>query len=130
MRFRRELRAAGVIMSLTCSCSTSQQRPVNVPSDAVKVIGAKGTGPWQSCELTRADQVHCRLFNINGEILYDDTFIVYSGRRPKSPSDLRISTKGGEQWVLLENGTVLIPEKHRTEITRFLDWLFGKRRTR
>ncbi len=130
MKCRPVLLAMGTIAWLTCSCSTAQQRPANVPVGAVKVIGAKGTGPWQYCELTPADQVHCRLFNINGEVLYDDVFVVYSGEQPKSSSDLKISEEGGDQWIRLKNGTVLIPDNQKAEMTRFLDWLFGKRPTR
>ncbi len=45
------------------------------------------------------------------------------GRTENSPN-------GGDQWVRLENGRVLILEKERVEMPRFLDWLFGKRANR
>jgi hypothetical protein len=116
------------ISILLVSCSAP--RPQNAPADAVKVIAPKGTGPWQSCKLTQEGQVHCWMYNDRGEVLYDDIFVVYSGAQPRSGSDLRISSDGGEQWIRLENGTVLIPRTQRAEMTGFLDWLFGKRPTR
>jgi hypothetical protein len=112
------------------SCARTSERPPNVPNDAVKVIAAKGTGPWQWCELTHEGKVHCRFYNNKGETLCDDIFVVYSGTKPKSNSDLTISQNGGQQWVRLENGTVLIPRTNEAEIRRGLDWLFGKRATR
>lgn len=127
---RQVLVLLAVCLAAMFSCARMPERPPNVPADAVKVIGTKGTGPWQSCELRSDGRVRCWIYNIKGEILYDDLFVVYSGQPPKSDSDLRISPKGGDQWILLENGTVLIPEGQRAKMTRFLDWLFGKRATR
>jgi hypothetical protein len=119
-----------VCLAALFSCARMPERPPNVPVDAVKVIGNKGTGPWQWCELKSGGQVHCRIYNIGGEILYDDTFVVYSGQPPKSDGDLRISPKGEAQWVQLDGGTILIPKGHEAEIRRGLDWLLGKRATR
>jgi hypothetical protein len=119
-----------VCLAALFSCGRMPERPPNVPGEAVKIIAAKGTGPWQWCELRHDGEVHCRFYNNRGETLCDDTFVVYSGREPKSDGDLKISPDGGEQWVRLQNGTLLIPESQRAEMTRFLDWLFGKRATR
>lgn len=117
---------------LVLSCTTANDRPNNVPTEAVKVIGAKGTGPWQICSFTANsnDSVRCQIYNTKGETLYDDVFVVYSGKEPKSATDLKVSSKGGDQWVKLENGTVLIPKSQKEEMTKALDWLFGKREKR
>jgi hypothetical protein len=63
-------------------------------------------------------------------VIYKERFAVYSGREPKQTSDLKISDQGGEQWVLLDNGTILIPASDEAGMRRFLDWTFGKRATR
>lgn len=119
-----------VALALLSACSKQPLRPANVPAAAVKVTGPKGAGPWQFCEFTGSKAIRCQIFNIKGNVLYDGTFVVYSGRQPDAPGDLKISQNGGDQWIRLENGTILIPEKKQAEMTRFLDWLFGKRPTR
>ena len=123
-----------VLVALTFwGCIPSKPRPSNVPSDATLIPASKGAGVWQHCTMNPQATVQCKIFNRNGLILYDDVFTVYSGKSPISPADLRIASKGpevGEQWVRLENGTILIPQSDVAEMTRALDWLFGKRATR
>jgi hypothetical protein len=119
-----------VIILFSCEGpGSSIKRPGNVPSNAVKVNGVKGDGPWQWCEL-REGRIHCRIYNAGGELLYDDDFVVYVGTQPKSQGELEISPNGGYQWIRLKNGTILIPQSQKVELTRFLDWQFGKAPTR
>jgi hypothetical protein len=71
---------------------------------------------------------HCKITNRGGLVIYDEPFAVYSGQTPSGVSDLRISDKGGQQWILLDNGTILIPTSDEAGMRRFLDWYFGERR--
>lgn len=127
---------AGLLFLLLLAClylwiqPPDKPRPVNVPADATLLPDGKGANIWQYCTMDSRRTVHCRIFNANGLILYDDVFVVYSGSVPQTPDDLKISLEGGGQWISLENGTILIPRSQSAEMTRFLDWLFGKRETR
>ncbi len=122
--------AAVLLLVAASACGREQARPAGIPQDAVKVIGTKGTGPWQWCGLRTDGTVHCKIFNVKGDLISDDEFVPYSGIVPKSHADLRISPRGDAQWIQLENGTILIPRSNRAAMTRFLDWVTGKRKER
>jgi hypothetical protein len=109
-----------------CVGHTERPRPSNVSASATLIHAPKGTGVWQECVIDRG-AMHCRITNRDGLVIYDEPFVVYSGQTPSEASDLRISDKGGEQWILLGNGTIPIPTSDEVGMRRFLDWEFGKR---
>ncbi len=119
-----------VLLLAASDCAQQAARPAGIPQDAVKVTGTKGTGPWQWCEFKTDSAVHCKIYNVMGDIISDDEFVLYSGVFPKSIADLRISPRGDAQWIQLENGSILIPRSNQAEMTRFLDWVTGKRKER
>jgi hypothetical protein len=117
-------------LSLTeCSEPAERPRPPGVSSTATLIPATKGTGVWQECWLEN-EGVHCKITNRKGLVIYKERFAVYYGKAPKETSDLKISDRGGEQWILLDNGTILIPTSDEASLRRFLDWHFGKRATR
>jgi len=132
---RTSIEGAGIAIVCTilalsligCSEPAGQLRPPGVSSMAKLIPATKGTGVWQECWLEN-EGVHCKITNRKG--LYKERFAVYSGQAPKETSDLKLSDQGGEQWILLDNGTILIPTSDEASLRRFLDWYFGKRATR
>lgn len=116
-----------VSATIAFSCGTGgQPRPSNVPVAAVLSPGPKSTGVWQHCELASQGQVHCRIYNRNGLLLYDEAFVIYSGSMPISQTELTLSSDSGVQWIRLTNGTILIPRSDEVMMKEFLDWHFGK----
>lgn len=116
-----------VLTCLVLSCNLAKRkRPDNVPSSAVFVRGPKGTGVWQHCEIKNHEVILCQIFNVRGQILYDEPFVKYVGKMPTSAADLKLSSDGGEQWIQLTDGTILVPSSRADDMIRFLDWLFGK----
>jgi hypothetical protein len=113
----------------SCTGEVERGRPPTVSPTAILIHAPKGSGVWQECRLDRGT-VHCRISNRKGLVLYDEPFAVYSGQIPIQSADLEISDRGGEQWILLHNGTILIPTSDEAGMRRFLDWYFGKRPTR
>jgi len=111
------------------SCSREKPRPANVPVDAILIGAPKGAGVWQCCSLDGVG-VRCQIFNRSGLVLYDEPFVVYSGRVPSTSAEAKPSEKGGEQWVRLRDGSILIPTSRQEQMRRALDWQFGKRETR
>ena len=108
-------------------------RPSNVPKNAVPVSALWGYD-WDYCWFDEKDNVsHCQIFNKNGDTLYNDVFLAYEGKEPSSADDLQIRHNqdgGGEQWIYLQNGTILIPRSGYTGIKKLLDWQKGKRASR
>jgi hypothetical protein len=129
---RAGIAVASMILALSlieCSEPVEQPRPPGVSLTATLIHAPKGAGVWQECRLEN-DGVRCKIANRKGLVIYDERFAVYSGHAPREISDLKISSQGGEQWVLLANGTILIPTSDEASMRRFLDWTFGKRATR
>lgn len=100
--------------------------PANISPGAVKVIGIRGTGPWQWCEMTTSANVHCEIYDVKGGVLAEDNLVAYSGSLPRSVDDIRISPRGNAQWIELDNETILIPEGDLEKMTRFLVGLLAK----
>jgi hypothetical protein len=98
-------------------------RPANVRPGAVATPGPKGTAIWQQCQFTTQGQIRCERFNGKGQLFFNDLFIPYrDGKMPTTPTELKILPKGGADWVILENGTILIPESQKDGVTKFLDY--------
>jgi hypothetical protein len=108
-------------------------RPPNVPNTATPVSMPWGYD-WNDCWFDSSQSVsHCQIFNKNGDVLYDDVFLPYEGNGPTSADALKIRRNqgaGGEEWIYLENGTILIPRSRYDKIKKGLDWQTGKRATR
>jgi hypothetical protein len=66
-------------------------------------------------------QNHCDIFNAGGELLYSGVFRRYEGTGVVPETELKIAQGGGEQWVELENGEILIPESDYERIKKFLN---------
>jgi len=118
-------------------------RPPNVPQEAVYINAAKGRGFWQHCRVDEQRKVNwCRIYNVGGHIMHDEVFLRYSGDpSPVRGEQLRIAHEGGPRplgtwleggpdWVVLENGEILLPKSNYDETKRFIDWLLRKRSTR
>jgi hypothetical protein len=112
-----------VVALLGAGCVSSAARPANVPGDAVQIPGIKGTKIWQHCSFEGpSGTTRCQIFNGKGLVFHDDVFVPYIGDAPRNQADLRVRPIGGEEWVQLENGTILIPQREFGRIKRFLDW--------
>jgi len=105
-------------------------RPPSVPKNAVPVSALWGYD-WDYCWFDEKDSVsHCQIFNKNGDTLYSDVFLPYEGKGPTSADDLKIKRDqegGGEEWIRLQDGTILIPRSGYDRIKKGLDWQNGKR---
>jgi|SRR5580704_5308190 hypothetical protein len=85
-------------------------RPANVPKTATPVSIPWGYD-WDYCWFNTGQNIsRCQIFNKNGDLLYDDAFLPYEGKGPISGDDLKIRRNqdgGGEEWIYLENGTMV-----------------------
>lgn len=101
-------------------------RPNNVPESAVRIPGVKGADFWQHCWFEGGSgMTQCRVYNAGGVVLREGVFIPYLGESPKSQADLNILPKGGNEWIDLSDGTVLIPQREFGRVKHFLDWQRG-----
>ena len=117
-----------ILVAGGAGCSLPK-RPENVSVDAVRIPGIKGTDFWQQCSLQQTTHVvRCQIFNGVGHVLREDVFVPYIGSLPSEQRDLKIVPRGGNEWVELENGTILIPESQFARIKDFLDWERGLKR--
>ena len=127
------LSLAVVVVALWVFFKVLPHRPPNVPKDATPVSMLWGYD-WDYCWFDEKDNAsHCRIFNKRGDKLYDDVFLPYEGKGPTSADDLKIRRNqddGGEQWIYLQNGAILIPRSDYDGIKKLLDWQKGKRATR
>lgn len=118
-------------ISIFSACRKQIIRPNNVPIGAVYIKGPHGAGVWHACQMTSySTDVKCQIYNINGSIIIDDIFVVYSGQAPRTTNDLNISLDGGDEYIKLKNGTILISRKDEAKLRDGLDWLFGKKKAR
>jgi hypothetical protein len=106
---------------LTWGCGDPPRpRPANVPIGAVRIPGPKGMDLWQVCQIDDAEVVRCEVFNVGGKVLSQGVFVPCIGKPPRSLEDLAITPKGGNVWVTLENGAVLVPKESFEEVLEFL----------
>src|SRR5271154_4272949 len=112
MRIYRMRERVSLILLLSVAANSCGEvgedpRPPNVSSSAVLIHGPKSTGVWEECSL-EGGVPHCKITNRKGLVVYDEIFTEYSGPAPRTSADLSISSGGGERWILLTNGTILI----------------------
>ena len=63
----------------------------------------------------------CRITNLVGATLSEGVFVPAIGASPKSRDDLRIVPEGGNTWIQLANGTILVPRTDFGDHKRFLE---------
>jgi hypothetical protein len=112
-----------------CSNNT-QKRPANVPFAAIFASGGK-VGWWHYCEFDRNDnQAHCTIWNQGGLVLQEGIFLP-SDQKPLKADELKIvyNEHWGDnaQFICLENRRVLVPASDFDRLSRFAEWLEGKR---
>jgi hypothetical protein len=114
-------------LSLACCHDASPRRPQNVSVKATPVAIPHGYD-WDYCWVDKTVNVNrCRIYNGDGLILYDDIFVRYEGSGVVPEDSLQISQKGGEQWIELQDGVILIPQSRYGQVKRLIDWLKGRR---
>lgn len=116
-----------IVMGFTVSCKKDlRKRPDSVPAKATPIAIPYGFD-WDYCWVDKAMNVNkCQIYNGNGLLMYDDVFVRYEGTEVVPEESLKITQKGGEQWIELEDGTILIPESDYSRIRKTLDWLKGR----
>jgi hypothetical protein len=117
-----------IIMLLMVSCkSDSPNRPAAVPAKATP-IAIPHSYDWDYCWVDKVMNVNrCQIYNGEGLLMYDGIFVRYEGSGVVPEESLQISQKGGEQWIELQDGTILIPQSHYDQVKRLIDWLKGRR---
>jgi hypothetical protein len=115
---------------LTIGCKGNMPKhPVGVPAKATPIAIPHGYD-WDYCWVDKTTDVNrCQIFNGNGVLMYDGIFLRYEGTGTIPEESLRISQKGGEEWVELQDGDILIPKSDYEQIKRVIDWLKGRRKT-
>ena len=106
------------------------KRPANVPGAAIFAYGGK-VGWWHYCEFDRNEnQAHCTIWNEGGLVLQQGVFLP-SDHKPFKADELKIvyNERWGDnaQFICLQNGRVLVPASDFDRLSRFADWLEGKR---
>jgi hypothetical protein len=94
----------------------------------VYINGPDGRGFWQQCWVDERKKVNwCRTWNVVGDVFYDEPFLRYSGDPSPVPAEqLHIAheggpkpaglrLKGGPDYVVLENGEILLPQSESEE---------------
>jgi hypothetical protein len=107
-------------------------RPSNVPADSVYIVGGE-FGWWQHCSYDPKEEVdYCQIYNLGGDILYDEVSLPYDGGKAAKEDELKIVSRSkltGPNYVCLENGRILIPKSHFENQKRFIDFVTGKSKT-
>lgn len=115
----------------TVSCGYAPpKRPANVPVAAIFAPGAK-VGWWHYCEFDRNDNhAHCSIWNQGGLVLQKGVFLP-SDRKPLRADELKVvyNERWGDnaQFICLENRRILLPASDFDRLSKFADWLGGKR---
>jgi hypothetical protein len=109
-------------------CHNGPKRPANVPAEATPIPIPHGYD-WDYCWVDKALNVNkCQIYNRAGDLLYGGVFLRYEGTGVVPEDALKIDPhQGGEQWIQLQNGVILIPESDYDGIKKLLDWEKGKR---
>ena len=107
------------------------KRPANIPATATFAPGGKVGGWWHYCQFGAADHLaHCTIWNAGGLVLCDGVFLP-SDQEPLEVRELMVvyNPKWGDnsQFICLKNGRVLVPSSDFERLSRFADWLQGKR---
>jgi hypothetical protein len=108
------------------------KRPANVPTRAVAIPVVKGV-LWQNCTYdAEKDTDRCTIWHSDGQTIVDEVFVPYGDGPTIKQSDLIIADqahgiRSGDDRICLRNGRILIPVSRKVDLTRFLDWLNGKR---
>ncbi len=108
---------AGILLFAIWYCTAfvlpnHPRRPKNV-SPSATLIFQGGLAFWERCWVDEnINQNSCQIFNGAGVILVDDIFLPYSGTGPVPESRLKISSNGHWGYITLQDGTILIPQKH------------------
>jgi hypothetical protein len=116
-----------LIVTLATGCHNTPTRPANVPANATAIAIPHGYD-WDYCWVDKNLNVNeCRIYNRGGELLYGGVFLRYEGSGVVPEEALKITQYGGEQFIKLQNGVILIPASHYVAIKNNLDWINGKR---
>jgi hypothetical protein len=115
-----------VLFTFIGSDGCRRERPNNIPTDSVYVEGGKACW-WQRCSYDpNQDSDHCQIFNMGGDIIYDEVFLPYDGEKAPKANELEIdgfSIPRGPDYVHLKNGRILIPKSQFEQQRQFLDSL-------
>ena len=116
----------GMVFAVSCKRGL-RRRPDNVPLQATAIAIPHGYD-WDYCWADKAANVNrCQIYNGDGLLMYDGVFLRYEGTGMVPEESLKISQRGGEQWIELEDGTILIPRSHYDQVKRIIDWLKGRK---
>ena len=119
--------AAPLILGVAIGCQNNPKRPSNVPAKATPIAIPHGYD-WDCCWVDKTLNVNkCQIYNRVGDLLYDGVFLRYEGSGVVPKESLKITQHGGEQWIELQNGVILIPKSNYDGIKKLLDWMNGKR---
>ena len=119
------------LLSFALSCEKwPPKRPANVPASAVFASGGK-VGWWHYCELSTAEgQAHCTIWNMGGLVLQQGVFLPQD-RRALTREEIKVidNPRWGDnaEFINLQNGRVLIPASDFDRLSRFAEWLEGRR---
>jgi hypothetical protein len=119
--------ASLLIAGLTFGCRYTPTRPANVPANATPIAIPHGYD-WDYCWVDKTLNVNkCRIYNRGGDFLYGGVFLRYEGTGVVPEEALKITQHGGEAWIELQNGVILIPESNYVRVKNILDFMNGRR---
>lgn len=103
-------------------CISSPPRPSGVPERAVRIARSGGHDFWQFCSISteRGRDLECTVTNALGTILAQGKFVAAVGAVPETEQDLLILPEGGNNWIVLRNGAILVPEDGFQQHVEFL----------
>jgi hypothetical protein len=93
-------------------CQNAPKRPGNVPAMATPIAIPHGYD-WDYCWVDKAMNINkCQIYNGVGDLLYGGVFLRYEGTGLVPEESLKITQHGGEAWIELQNGVILIPKSN------------------
>ncbi len=94
--------------------------------------GGKVGGWWHYCEFGEDAKAHCQIYNAGGLVLYDGVFLPMDGQ-PLRAEELKLvyNSRWGDsaQFICLADSRILVPGSDFDRLSRFGEWLQGKRST-
>jgi hypothetical protein len=127
-RFSRNVRSHAAVCIFTVvvcgfACSNEeplpQTRPANVPSDTVRIQGAKAHW-WARCDSSNTAP-RCQVYNAGGLLLYDAIFVVHAPPGSADSGTIKIAPERSDATYLwLQDGRVLFPPEVYTKNAREL----------